>query len=104
MSPDPEERDATLLRRFAQQTAALDADSFVQQVQLKVTRLRRARRWRRAVAWLGAVGLLVYLTPWVVTLSLILGGSVGTALTAPWLWVLSLPLAFWVWRRTRIPV
>jgi len=104
MSPDPEERDAELLRRFAQQSAALDADSFVKQVQLKVTRLRRARRWRRAVVWLGAAGLLVSVTPWVVRFSFIIGGSVGTALAAPWTWVLSLPLAFWVWRRTRIPV
>jgi hypothetical protein len=102
MSTDPEERDAELLRRFAQQASALDADSFVKQVQLKVNRLRRARRWRRAVARLGAMGLLVYVTPWVVSFSLILADSFGTALAAPWIWVLSLPLAFWVWRRARI--
>ncbi|HMI37211.1 MAG TPA: hypothetical protein VK505_06270 [Steroidobacteraceae bacterium] len=102
MIPDSEHRDAELSRRFAQQASALDADSFVNQVQLKVNRLRRARRWQRAAAWLAAAGLLVCVTPWVVSLSLIIGDWFGTALAAPTTWVLSLPLAIWVWRRSRL--
>jgi hypothetical protein len=101
MNPESEALDPELLRRFAQQTSTLDADVFVGRVERELGRLRRARRWRRAVALLVAAGLLVGVTPWVVSLSLTLGGWTGTALATPWIWVLSLPLGFWVLRRSR---
>jgi len=100
MIPDSEHRDAELSRRFAQQASALDPDPFVSQLQLKLARLRRARRWQRAAAWLVAAGLLGCVTPWVVSLSLILGAWFGTAFAAPPIWVL--PLAVWIWRRSRL--
>jgi hypothetical protein len=102
MIPDSEHRDAELSRRFAQQACALGPDPFVSQLQLKLARLRRARRWQRAAAWLVAAGLLVCVTPWVVSLSLIISDWFGTALAAPTTWVLSVPLAIWVWRRSHL--
>jgi hypothetical protein len=101
MNPDSEALDPELLRRFAEQPAALEAEAFAGRVEKALGRLRRARRWRRGVALLVAVALLASLTPEVISLSLTLSGWIGTALAAPWTWVLSLPLGFWILRRSR---
>jgi hypothetical protein len=101
MNPHSEDLDPELLRRFAQQSTALDADTFVGRIEQELGRLRRARRWRRGVALLVAVGLLVSVTPWVVSLSLTVGEWMGAALATPWTWVLSLPVGLWILRRSR---
>jgi hypothetical protein len=101
MTPDSEDLDPELLRRFAQQSGAPDADAFVIRVAGELGRLRRARRWRRAVVLLVAIGLLVSVTPWAVRLSVTLEEGVAAALATPWIWVLSLPLGLWILRRSR---
>jgi hypothetical protein len=101
MNPDTEDLDPKLLRQFARQPAAADADAFVGGVERKLGRLRRARRWRRGVVLLLAIGLLVSVTPWAVRFSLSFGDWVASALATPWTWMLSLPLGLWVLRRSR---
>jgi uncharacterized protein (DUF2062 family) len=101
MNPDSTDLEPELLRRFARQAMVSDGDAFVGRVGRELRRLQRARRWRRAVALLLAVGLLVSATPWVVSLSLTLGDWIGAALETPWTWVLSFPLGFWILRRSR---
>ena len=101
MNPDSEDLDPELLRRFARQSSAPDADAFVIRVERELRRLRRVRHWWRGIALLVAVGLLVSVTPWVVRLSVTLDEGVAAALATPWTWVLSLPLGLWILRRSR---
>jgi hypothetical protein len=101
MNPDNGDLDPGLLRRCAQQPAAIDADAFVGRIEKALGRLRRARRWRGALPLLVVAGLLVSVTPWVVSVSLTLGDGIASALATPWTWLISLPLGLWILRRSR---